>query len=79
MRYKDEDFGFAPPPHRYEQPRQPRYNRGWIVDYVNHEPVAAQLRQLLQAAPLQVAQVHQVQPPAAAAQPLNLRNNVAAP
>jgi hypothetical protein len=78
MMYKDDNFGFAPPPHQYEQPRQPRYQRGRILDYVNHEPVAAQLCQLLQAAPLQVAQVNQVQPPAAAAQPLNLSNNAAA-
>jgi hypothetical protein len=49
------------------------------VDYVDHEPVAAQLRQLLQVAPLQVALVHQVLPPAAVAPPLNLGNNVAAP
>jgi hypothetical protein len=57
------------------------------VDYINHEPVVAQLRQLLQAAHLALAplaplaQVNQVQPPAASAQqPLNLGNNaVAAP
>jgi hypothetical protein len=82
MRYEDDDFGFAAPlPQRYQKPRQPHYNRGRIVDYIDHEPVVAQLRQLLQAAPLQVAQVHQVQPPAAPAQQLlNLGNNaVAAP
>jgi hypothetical protein len=78
MRYKDNDSVFAPPPHWYEQLRQPCYNRGRIVDYVNHESVAAQLCQLLQAAPLQVAQVHQVPPPAAPAQPLNLGNNATA-
>jgi hypothetical protein len=77
VRYEDNGFGFAPP--RSEQPRQPRFNRGRIVDYVDHEPVAAQLRQLLQVAPLQVALVHQVLPPAAVAPPLNLGNNVAAP
>jgi hypothetical protein len=88
MRYEDNDFGFAPPlPQRYKQPRQPRYNRGRIVDYIDHEPLVAQLCQLLQAAPLALAPlaplapVHQVQPPAAPAQqPLNLGNKaVAAP
>jgi hypothetical protein len=89
QRYDDDNFGFAPVhlPQRYEQPRQPRYNRGQIVDYIDHEPVVAQLRQLLQAAPLAplalapaLAPVHQVQPPATPQQPLNLGNNaVAAP
>jgi hypothetical protein len=96
QRYDNDNFGFAPgfapPPlqQRYELPRQPGYNRGRIVDYINHEPVVAQLRQFLQAAPLaplapltlapSLAPVHQVQPPAAPQQPLNLGNNaVAAP
>jgi hypothetical protein len=55
------------------------------VDYIDHEPLVAQLCQLLQAAPLALAPlaplapVHQVQPPAALAQqPLNL-GAVAAP
>jgi hypothetical protein len=97
--WDDDDFGFAPQRYerfkqprrykqpRYEQPRQPHYNRGWIVDYIDHEPVVAQLRQLLQAAPMAqalaspalappaLAQVNQVQPPAA--QPLNLGANAA--
>jgi hypothetical protein len=89
QRYDDDDFGFASPlQQRYKQPRQPRYNRGRIVDYIDHEPVVAQLGQLLQAAPLALlalapalALLHQVQPPAAPPQqPLNLGNNaVAAP
>jgi hypothetical protein len=92
QQYDDDDFGFAPQrykryqkPRRYEQPRQPHYNSGRIVDYIDHEPVVAQLRQLLQAAPLAppalappaLAQVHQVQPPAAP--PLNLGNDAAPP
>jgi hypothetical protein len=33
MRYEDNDFGFAFPPHRYQQPRQPGFNRDilWIT------------------------------------------------
>jgi hypothetical protein len=97
----DDDFGFAPQCYKryeqlrcykqtgYEQPRQSHYNRGWIVDYIDHEPVVAQLCQLLQAAPMAhalappalfppaLAQVHQVQPPAA--QRLNLGTNAATP
>jgi hypothetical protein len=84
--YDDDDFGFAPqrykqPKQPYEQQRQPRYNMGLIVDYIDHEPVVAQLRQLLQAAPpahaLAPPALHQVQPPAAS--PLNLGNNAVAP
>jgi hypothetical protein len=37
QRYDNDDFGFAP--QCYKQPRQPRYNRGRIVDYIDHEPV----------------------------------------
>jgi hypothetical protein len=89
QRYDNDDFGFAP--QRYKQPRQPRYNRGRIVDYIDHEPVVAQLRQPLQAAPLAplsplahlappaLAQVHHVQPPVAPQQPLNLGNNAVVP
>jgi hypothetical protein len=92
----DDDFGFAPQRYerykqlrRYKQPRQPHNKRGRIVDYIDHEPVVAQLCQLLQAAPMAhalappalappaLAQVHQVQPPAA--QPLNLGSNPAPP
>jgi hypothetical protein len=47
------------------------------VDYVDHEPVAAQLHQLPQVAPLQVAQVYQFLPPAAVALPVNLGNHMA--